>query len=176
MEHAKTGDDLWVDEMHEKYQHLFATYEDEVNDRSYYTYKGHILRGIECSRGWKKWIEKFLESLEWLTENRRYIPNPNHNPELEDSRTNPPYINGPKRELKIFQIKEKFGQIRVYMEEYPNDMKTDIFETIAKLEARTELTCYSCGKIEEDLIKTKGWISFICKECYEKLTKKKEEE
>ena len=174
MKYEKTSDDLWIDEMHKKYHHLFATFEGEETDRPYYT-KGQILRGVECSRGWKKWIEKFLESLEWLTENRRYIKNPDYNPDIEESRTNKQYIEGPKRELKIFQIKEKFGEIRVYMENYPEDIKADIHEVIAKLEARTELTCYSCGKVEEDLIQTKGWISFICKECFDKRNSKKEE-
>lgn len=160
-------DKQWYDELHEKYKHLFWTYEGEVFERSYYA-AGQILRGIEVSESWKWIVVKFLESIEWLTENRRYMPNPDYNELVQAEENNRPFIEGPKVEIKIFQIKEKFGDLRIYVDGYPKRIHGDIEYQIGKATARAELTCYGCGKITNELSKTRGWISFICPECMEK--------
>ena len=49
---------------------------------------------------------------------------------------------------------------------------------IREAEALTETTCADCGiPLEEDnMVETKGWITYICKECDEKRHKEWEED
>ena len=160
----------WIEELHTKYKHLFDTYEDEETERSYYA-KGQVLRGVECNSGWKWAIIKFLESLEWLTENRRMIPNPDYNKD-EKQKGVDPYIEGPKLEIKIFQIKSKFAEMRCYMTSYPDRIEGDIQNAIGKLEARTQLTCELCGHIGLDVNRSNAkWVVNICSNCYSKKSK-----
>lgn len=128
----------WYTELENKYIHLF-----EVNSNT-----GKPLRGIECGKGWKKPVEDFLESLDWHTK---------HN--LKDKQPN---------EIKIFQIKEKFGRVRAYVDK-PEHIDSIIECTIGRLEGKCELTCENCGRIGNadgsELTPTEGWIAYVCEEC-----------
>lgn len=157
--------DPWYNEMHEKYYHLFSTYEGEEKEGGYYK-KGQILRGVEVGEGWKWVIEKFLENLNWLRENRRMIPNPEYTGENKGYNLPPfPYIEGPLPDIKIFQIKEKFGELVIYMDKVPDHITDDVEKLIGKAEARAELTCINCGKVTDKLENKSRWIRFQCEEC-----------
>jgi hypothetical protein len=144
----------WIDELHEKYKHLFETYEGEVTDKSYYQ-SGQVLRGIEVGEGWKRHVKVFLETLEWHTKHNR-----------RDDKDNV---------IKIFQIKEKFGDCRCYVTapELINDM---VQQAVARLEGKCSLTCENCGATgnynkEKDFVEqisldnSNGWISCLCNKC-----------
>ena len=164
------NEEKWSIAMHEKYKRFFAIYEGEVTERSYYQ-KGQILRGIECGQGWKWIIERFLESLEWIEKNRTYDTNPNFDKDAPYGNGNTPsYEVGPPT-IKIFQIKEKFGRLSIYIEEMSDRVRRDVECAIAKAEARAELTCKYCGKLEKDMKPTKGWVLYICEECHERTGK-----
>lgn len=130
---------MWFDELHNKYHNLFDTYEED-ND---YHKKGQILRGIECGEGWKHHIINFLEALQYCQENNC----------KEDE------------QIKIFQIKEKFGHVRTYVDG-PDRLMESISQYIGRLEGACDHTCESCGTMGYDMIKKhKGWIHCLCKEC-----------
>ena len=154
----------WNEELEDKYYRFFDVYEGEETERSYYK-KGQILRGIECSEGWKKPVEQFLKTLEWIEDNYDYVNNPKFGIE-EDEHIK---IKGNKPVIKIFQIKEKFGECRCYVTGNQNSQGA-IDRAVAKLDAICSVTCERCGKLEEDCIRrSNGWIICVCKECFDNL-------
>jgi hypothetical protein len=103
--------------------------------------------------GWKRHVEDFLESLDWHVHHNR-----------KDDKDN---------EIKIFQIKEKFGRVRTYVSatDHINHM---VQERVAFLEGQCSLTCENCGALEHDILKNiGGWMSSTCKKCNTKRKKEK---
>jgi hypothetical protein len=97
-------------------------------------------RGLsfDCGNGWYKLIRELGERLS----------------EIPDC---PPPV----------QLKEKFGEMRIYLCAYPRD--TD--EIIADIEDRSRTTCERCSRPGK--IRDTGWIRCYCDDCYkqwEKLT------
>ncbi len=138
----------WIEELHVKYRHLFSTWEGDVTENSYYV-KGQILRGIEVAEAWKWVVEKFPESLEWHRRNRLNVPNPDFKNESKDGKwVVPPCLEITLEEnvVKIFQIKEKFGQLRIYIDKCLPHMNSDMDKMIAQAEARQTNSVNSCGK------------------------------
>ena len=70
-------------------------------------------------------------------------------------------------DYRITQIKEKYGSLRWYDTGYPKDSK--IGDIIEKYEKLSEEVCINCGKPAKYY--TKGWISFICEDCKNKIIK-----
>lgn len=132
----------WYQELEEKYIQLF-----EVNSET-----KKPIRGIEVGEGWAKHVENFLETLEWhRTHNKQ---------------------ENKENKIKIFQIKEKFGEVRAYLSapDHINDM---IEGAIGRLEGKCSITCESCGKLEYNCIeRINGWIVCLCQECMEKNKRK----
>lgn len=130
-------------ELEEKYKYFF---EQDKN--------GDIVRGIECGSGWLNHVERFLKSLEWIATHNLHLSK-SINFGLELSRWN----------IKIFQIKEKFGECRCYVNchELIHDQ---VSAAVAKLEALCSVTCENCGKLSYDVIQSNGrWIYCLCSEC-----------
>ena len=85
------------------------------------------------------------------------------------------------------QIKEKFGEIRIYWDIENTDKplyerdsadRDEYSEVVNQFrgyleELCNELkhTCELCGKRQDTLKCTKGWIRYVCDECYEKVSK-----
>ena len=67
------------------------------------------------------------------------------------------------RQVRFTQIKEKFGQLVIYCEGYPDDVDYIIEEASKK----SITICENCGSIE-NIKPTKGWINYLCKKCYSK--------
>lgn len=126
----------WNEKLEQEYLELFETGET-----------GLPIRGIECSSGWANHVEKMLGSIKWhIQHNGRLVKN------------QPAYV-------KIFQIKEKFGQLRVYYSS-PDELTSIIDNVIAAAEGKCTLTCENCGKLEYDCIKSSGgWVQCLCDEC-----------
>jgi methyl coenzyme M reductase subunit D len=121
-------------ELEEKYIHLFET-----------DAEGKILRGIEVCEGWKEITEQLLESLEWIR---------THNLHLN---------SGMPHDIKIFQLKQKFGTYTAYIK-YGDHVEHMIERAIGRAEGKAQLTCESCGAIGK-FEPTKGWISILCEQC-----------
>lgn len=138
--------------------HLFEVYDGEVTERSFYS-KGQILRGIECGIGWKKPVEQLLSALNFHLKNNCYIENP-------DKESSKKYIKDPNASIKIFQIKEKFGDARCYVQASNSRLQNLVDQEVAKFEARCELTCEGCGAVGKEFISTcNGWVSCLCEDC-----------
>ena len=149
----------WYSELEQRYIHLFEVYEGEETERSYYK-KGQVLRGIECGVGWKEPVERLLKSLDFNLKNNCYIENP-------DKSSDKKYIKDPDASIKIFQIKQKFGDVRCYAQANSKELQRHVDMCIAALEARCEYTCEGCGKVGKDFIRKNahGWIHCLCDDC-----------
>ena len=66
-------------------------------------------------------------------------------------------------EYRIFQIKEKFGELRWYDDGFPQEGYEEYQDWICKYEGLSSRTCINCGKPAIGL--TKGWIMPLCKDC-----------
>ena len=68
-------------------------------------------------------------------------------------------INGDR----IFDIKEKYGTLSVYLNSGGTDQEYEFIEAIERLSGTI---CESCGKI--GTIRETSWIKTLCNKCYEK--------
>lgn len=66
-------------------------------------------------------------------------------------------------EFRILQIKEKYGQLRVYTGAIPRDSK--VFDIIHKYERLSENVCMTCGKPAQ-IVEYCGWLESICEDCW----------
>ena len=97
--------------------------------------------GFEVPTGWDWIVEKYLEKTQWDVVH-----------------------NG--LEMKIIQIKEKFGELRIYTDvESHNDYLDS--ENIAYCSALADHTCEDCGVMTKAKIYTSGWIRGLCSKCFE---------
>lgn len=105
------------------------------------------LFGIECGDGWKGLIEPIME----------YINNYNKDKKEEDK-------------IIIFQIKEKFGELRFYVD-HGNE---ELHNMIDKAEEESHKVCELCGSKEDVGQTANGWITALCHNCVKKITQEKE--
>lgn len=101
--------------------------------------------GFETPNGWDWIVEKYLEKTQW---------------DVEKNKLN----------ISIIQIKEKFGQLRIYTDVR---IEKDQYyappldeENIAYCEALADYTCEKCGCMTRHKQYTKGWITGLCPECF----------
>jgi len=70
--------------------------------------------------------------------------------------------------MRIGQIKEKFGGLRLYMD-YPHDGGDMLYDVVNKITSQAEHDSYSicenCGSKDNVTQSTKGWIRTLCKIC-----------
>lgn len=133
-----------------------------------------MCRGIECPKGWYYILEQLCTELEYSN--------------LES-------VAKWGMAIVAEQVKEKFGTLRFYFDvrnvdingkinfEHKNEILDDVHSKIVhdhlymfaqnlieEAEHMTEETCADCGEplTSDNKVETKGWISYICKECNEK--------
>lgn len=139
--------------------------------------------GIECPIGWFHILEQLCTVLEFY---------------------NMEFVKNYRIAIVADQVKEKFGTLRFYYTirdvdkagiavssdfelspEKENQLRIakDYLEMLAdniirEADGMTEKTCADCGVPldDENFVETKGWISYICKECDEKRHKEWEED
>lgn len=99
------------------------------------------LFGIECGDGWKEIIQPILD----------YVDNYNIDKSEEER-------------ITISQIKEKFGTLRVYV----NNGTEELREIIRNAEHESSITCEFCGS-KENIGHTLGWITTCCEKCIKQL-------
>lgn len=68
-------------------------------------------------------------------------------------------------QLQAVQVKEKFGQLRFYLDTYPGNRKR-IDQIVRDAEARSKNVCEECGTTEGVRMEaTRGWIKSLCDPC-----------
>lgn len=98
------------------------------------------LFGIECGKGWKSLYQPILDKVEEI--NRKEPDNP----------------------IQVLQVKEKFGQLMVYLDRYTNGL----FDMCMEASEKSNHVCEECGKPSESRM-DKGWIYQLCDKCYDKM-------
>lgn len=68
--------------------------------------------------------------------------------------------------ITISQIKQKYGQLRYYVNAVNSRISEEVYKLINEAEKESWNICESCGAKATHT--TKGWISRLCKECYKK--------
>jgi hypothetical protein len=91
--------------------------------------------GFECSDGWYDVISEMLEEINEVFERDN----------IED--------------LSVFQIKEKFGGLRVYLENAPRELHN----IVSKAEDRALETCELCGQ-KGSIDQKASWIRTLCED------------
>lgn len=110
------------------------------------------LFGYECGPGWLPLIEEAKKLIdEW---------NKSHEDGL--------WTWGGEK-LQFVQVKEKWGELRIYLNFYPDQM----FEKLLELSERSHHICEECGSTDNVSIQdTHGWFMALCPECREKEMKR----
>ena len=98
---------------------------------------------VECDKGWYGIIKPLFDYIE------------------EYNKKNP------DNEIKVLQVKEKFGGLRFYI----SHGDETLYKMIDKAENESLKTCEHCGS-KENVIHTEGWIWTVCKDCLQKAVKK----
>ena len=76
------------------------------------------------------------------------------------------YLN----EFRVEQIKEKFGQLRMYFNNVPIESKAS--EIIDKYSYISENVCIKCGEVDVYMLNMNGWLSPYCFSCFEKIKRR----
>jgi len=95
--------------------------------------------GWECSEGWYSLIEKMIDELNPLSENL---------------------------DINIVQIKEKYGTLRVYIDNGTDDM----YAVVDKYEIQSAKICEYCGE-EASVRNNIGWHRTLCEQHYKEALK-----
>lgn len=66
--------------------------------------------------------------------------------------------------VNIEQVKEKFGELRIYFGGLPNGCRAE--DIVDKYAALSRSVCIYCGSMDAYEINIGGWLSPICRECY----------
>lgn len=93
------------------------------------------LFGIECGKGWNKLIIPILDYIDL-------------------------YNSGHDDKIEIFQIKEKFGGLRIYT----SFSTPELDQLIDDAEEQSFKTCEYCGSTK-NVSQTTGWIKTLCRKC-----------
>lgn len=97
--------------------------------------------GIECGDGWYFLLSELFDHLD------RYFQHK--------------YKTVPE-DFQITQIKEKFGDLRIYVD----GADDAVWELIRFTESLSHKTCEYCGS-NQNILKSTGWITTACKQCTE---------
>lgn len=103
---------------------------------------------FECGQGWEKLYKPILDKIEEENKNR------------DES-----------NKIKILQIKEKFGGLRIYLENETEEIAKMVFDA----EDKSYQTCEICGS-EENVytVSHRCWYSTKCLDCIRKRLKDKD--
>lgn len=122
---------------------FYLDYQDNVED-TYVRWKPkevpqtcYELFGIECGEGWKKIYQPVIDEVKAYNDGK---------PEAEH--------------IKINQIKEKFGGLRIYLSKYTEKLEKMIDEA----EEKSFHICEYCGKPGK--VRGRGWIYTLCEDCW----------
>ena len=103
--------------------------------------------GIDCGNGWYWILDNLMSSIFYYQKNNSHR-------------------EGNEKFIMVKQIKEKFGRLEFYYNG-GDDMISGMVWLASHMSYET---CEFCGSTE-NIGRTQGWISVICKNCYGKDTK-----
>ena len=98
--------------------------------------------GFSCDDGWMPLLEKLFDDIALLDT---------------------------EKAIRIFQVKEKFGGLRFYIEfaiPVTKEYSDSIHHLVTKAEDASYNTCEKCGTSPATQT-TKGWITTLCSKCME---------
>jgi len=101
---------------------------------------------------WKKRIESRPKISNWLEEISQKIPLPNYRNQKSEI-----------PQVEALQVKEKFGGLRFYYSG-GDELISGMVQMAEYLSYRT---CEDCGRCDDTVGKTSGWISVVCRQCHE---------
>lgn len=99
-----------------------------------------ICWGFECGNGWEPLIRETCEIIEQIN---RTLPK--------------------QKMIVASQIKEKFGTLRFYVNNVPEEHSDVVYAAIDIAEQKSEKTCETCGM--PGIVKGKGWLRCTCPGC-----------
>ena len=112
-------------------------------------YNYEYTRYDDISTGWKIGFGEFL--LE----------------DLRDALVKTNYLD----KFRFTQIKENYGSLRMYTNGNPEE----VYDVIQKYEFISEYICYKCGSPHACVVDDYGWYLPLCKDCWDKANKLREE-
>lgn len=68
--------------------------------------------------------------------------------------------------LKVYQVKEKYGTLRFYLDQYTDAIQ----EIVEEMETQSERICEECGALGH--ISGLVWVRTLCEECLQKINVK----
>jgi hypothetical protein len=147
--------------------------------------------GLECGNGWYMLLDELMSEIDNHLKNvNRWREKGKHKYKLLEKwsynlrirsahkqkmrkklgewiEKNAPRIFEPPLTIQIDQIKEKFGGLRFYY----SGGDDEIAGMVSLAESLSYKICESCGSTK-NIGYTKGWITTMCQECYDKNPKK----
>lgn len=73
--------------------------------------------------------------------------------------------------LRIEQLKEKYGSMCLYINAAPQE----VHDVVRNYEFISQYICAQCGSIHGHVVNDYGWYFSLCRECYEKNNKRREQ-
>ena len=125
--------------MENKYENLIKKYQHLFTNGNL---EPVTMFGIECADGWYFLISELLNHIDQYFHHK---------------------YKGVPEGFQITQIKEKFGDLRIYADGADNA----VWELIRFTENLSHKTCEYCGS-NQNILKSSGWIVTACKQCTEK--------
>lgn len=107
------------------------------------------LFGVECGEGWKSLYQPIIDRVNEI----------NAAATKEDAVIEG-LANAPR--ARILQIKEKFGQLRIYLSA-PEPYYRELIDMVDKAERASAKTCEDCGSPGQS--RSGGWIRTLCDVC-----------
>lgn len=120
---------------------LFAAFPELFPAQAMDETTGLMGYGFECDDGWYAIVRDVLAELSSI---RATLP-------------------GDERDaFWVFQVKEKFGGLRIYLDTIPSAAREEACDAIARAEERAAVTCEECGK--PGTLRPGGWLMTLCDE------------
>ena len=138
-------DNKWTKEFLEKERERLK--KEKENQPKVEPKEPYKLFGIECGEGWSKLYQPIID----------YIEEYNNDKEGEDK-------------IEIWQIKEKFGLLTIYVSKKTDELR----KMIEDAEAKSYHICEICGKHINKPIIENHWIYPMCRKCYDGMKEKQE--
>ena len=109
------------------------------------TLKNNLMAfGFEIGKGWMPLVTELLDKIQYLVDN------------------NPEYS-----ELQVIQVKEKFAQLRVYLNYYYKEIE----DIIDEYEEKSCYICEVCGE-KGEIRNINNWYTALCDKHYAEYSKK----
>lgn len=132
-------------------KHLIKTYPKIFRDMYGDPKKTCMAWGCSCGDGWFFLLNQLCSSIQHHIDQREEAIKGGYNYNKEEAIP----------QVVFSQVKEKFGALRIYSEGGDDYIRAMINFT----EAMSHWVCENCGKHNEDVGRTTGWIQALCSDC-----------